>query len=134
MPHPAILIVDDDADDRLIFHDCFEDGGIHDVGFFENSSSILQYLGKIKNRNDLPRLIISDLNMPGITGMQLLTTIKQNPEYRSIDVVILSTTDKAEYIQECLRLGARACFQKPYTYTELKNLRDRFTEMAAVKA
>jgi CheY-like chemotaxis protein len=134
MQHAAILIVDDDADDREIVQECFEAGGISNVDFFESGSAILNYLNAITDHADLPRLIISDLNMPAITGIDLLKSIKRNPAFKFIDVVILSTTDKEDYMQECLRFGARACFTKPYTYSELTELRDQFSDMAALNA
>jgi CheY-like chemotaxis protein len=118
----------------MIVEECFEAGGIFNIAFFEKGSSILEYLSTINNPEQLPRLIISDLNMPGISGIELLKTIKKNPAYKLIDVVILSTTDKEEYMQECLKFGARACFTKPYTYTEMTLLRDQFTRMAETRS
>ena len=134
MKNPAILIVDDDEDDRLIIQESFEKNGQNSIAFFEDSLSILAYLSNHREKENLPKLIISDLNMPGMTGMDLLRTIKQVPEFKSIDVVIFSTTDKAEYVQECLKWGAKAYFRKPDDYADLNLLTNKFSQMAAVKA
>jgi CheY-like chemotaxis protein len=134
MINPTILIVDDDEEDRLILRECFEAEGHDSVAYFSDSLSLLSYLYQHSDKNSLPKLIISDLNMPGMTGIDLLKTLKKLPEFKFIDVVILSTSDKAEHRNECLEIGARAFFTKPDSYSQLHLLTNKFSEMAMSKA
>jgi CheY-like chemotaxis protein len=129
-----ILIVDDDEDDRLILRECFEAEGQEGVAYFSDSKSVLNYLHQHNDKNSLPKLIIADLNMPGMTGIELLKALKKQPEFNPIDVVILSTSDKDEHKTECLKGGARAFFTKPDSYSQLNLLAHKFSEMAMAKA
>lgn len=130
----SILIVDDDEDDRLILRECFEAEGQRSVAYFSDSKSLLSYLNQQNDKSSLPKLIIADMNMPGMTGIELLKTLKKQPEFSPIDVVILSTSDKEEHKRECLKGGATAFFTKPDSYSQLNLLAHKFAEMAMAKA
>ena len=76
-----------------------------------------------------PHLILLDLNMPGINGCEVLQSIKADPRYRSIPVVVLSSSESLNDIQACYDRHANAYIHKPLGLEE--NLRilsdlDRF--------
>jgi CheY-like chemotaxis protein len=133
MINPTILIVDDDEEDRLILRECFEAEGQDAVAYFSDSLSLLSYLYQNSEKNRLPKLIITDMNMPGMTGIDLLKTLKKLPEFKFIDVVVLSTSDKDEHKRECINGGAKAFFTKPDNYSQLNSLAHTFSEMAMAK-
>ena len=97
----AILIADDDADDRMLISDALRESRVsNDLHFVENGEELLDYLrnrGKFSDALKFPRpgLILLDLNMPKMDGREALKEIKETPELKSIPVVVL-TTSKAE--------------------------------------
>jgi CheY-like chemotaxis protein len=130
MYNNTILIVDDDSDDRMILKDSFDPGLLPAIAFFETGDSLLAYLNSIEDVSTLPRLIISDLNMPRMDGLEMIKKLKQHPKYERIPIVILSTAGKNTHEQICLRLGASAYYEKPDSYTALKGLLQKFIGMA----
>lgn len=72
----------------------------------------------------LPRhavdLIITDINMPDINGLEIVNFVKTHPDYRSIPLVIVSTEQSEEDIQKGLALGASAYVPKPFQPSQLK--------------
>jgi CheY-like chemotaxis protein len=75
----------------------------------------------INDGSALPDLILLDLNMPGMSGFETLVEIRQNPRTRTIPVVILSTSDRAEDIARSYDAGASSYVVKPSTFPELEN-------------
>src|SRR3954471_887794 len=94
----TILMADDDADDRQLTREALEDARlINDIRFVENGEELLDYLhkrGKFAPPTEAPRpgLILLDLNMPRKDGREVLKELKQDPELRSIPVVVLTTS------------------------------------------
>ncbi len=73
-----------------------------------------------------PALILLDLNLPGIDGISILKTIKNDPSLQTIPVVILSTSDNQREIQNCYRLGASSYINKP---VDLEEFTERITQL-----
>ena len=114
-----ILLADDDPEDRMIMEDTFREidlsGLIH---FVEKGENILAYLDRKINNEDLPTLIVLDLNMPRMNGIQTLKLLKANERYRHIPVIIFSTSINAIEMNECIKTGATSYVVKPVTYKE----------------
>jgi DNA-binding NtrC family response regulator len=121
MKHAIILIVDDDIEDQIIFKEVLNEQNYYAVLYFDSAQLVLSYLSNLKSDDLLPKLIISDINMPKISGMELLQQIKLNDRYKQIKVLMLSTASENVY-SESERLGAYEFIQKPDTYTEMKRL------------
>jgi CheY-like chemotaxis protein len=68
-----------------------------------------------------PSLILLDLNMPKKDGREALKEIKNNPELRSIPVIILTTSKATEDVNLCYGLGANGYIVKPNSFSELAN-------------
>ncbi|MBA2480732.1 MAG: response regulator [Planctomycetes bacterium] len=66
-----------------------------------------------------PALIVLDLNLPGIDGQDMLQLLASNSELRKIPVVVLTSSDRENERDACLRLGAVAFITKPGTFEEL---------------
>lgn len=66
-------------------------------------------------------LILLDLNLPDMTGLDILERVKGNPHTRHLPVVILTTTDDAAEIKRCYDLGANVYITKPVEYDSFAN-------------
>lgn len=65
-------------------------------------------------------LIITDINMPDINGLEIVNFVKNHPSYRTIPLIIVSTEQSEEDIQKGLSLGASAYITKPFNPDELR--------------
>src|SRR4028118_136370 len=122
MPPCKILIIDDDTDDVEVLADAFVQCGVSDVHHVYTAMQAFSYLESISNKEDLPRLIISDLHLPGITGQELLIDLKSMDLYKNIPVVVLSSVKSPYEIKKAQELGAADYLEKPYTYEEYKKV------------
>jgi len=77
----------------------------------EGGRAGLDYLYRNFNTIDL---ILLDLMMPDVSGIEILTKMKADPRLRNIPVILQTASDYAE-VQQCLNLGAIGCIRKPYT-------------------
>lgn len=121
----TILMADDDADDRLMTREAFEESRLaNDLRFVEDGVELLDYLqrrGKYADPESSPRpgLILLDLNMPKKDGREALQEIRADPKLRNIRVVILTTSKAEEDIYRTYDLGAASYITKPVTFAGL---------------
>lgn len=121
----TILMADDDADDRLMTKEAFEESRlVNDLRFVEDGVELLDYLnrrGKYIDPASSPRpgLILLDLNMPKKDGREALEEIKSDPRLKSIRVVILTTSKAEEDIYRTYDLSAASYITKPVTFSAL---------------
>ena len=119
-----ILVADDDADDRLLIQDAFEESRLgNPVDFVEDGVDLMDYLNKRgkyeNNKLGLPGIILLDLNMPRKDGRAALKEIKQDPHLRKIPIVILTTSKSEEDILRTYDLGVNSFITKPVTFDQL---------------
>lgn len=120
MKYKTILFIDDDEDDHLIFQDA--------LSHFKDKPTFLFYYSAIEALTDLksgsisPDLILLDVNMPKMTGLQFLVIIKRDEDLMSIPVIVNSTSDNVKTKQICLELGAMDYLVKPTNYDQLLNV------------
>jgi CheY-like chemotaxis protein len=120
-------MVDDDAEDRLLLKDVFDELGYGDaIHFEENGEGAIAYLQGCTDGHRLPCLIILDLNMPRLNGRQTLGYLKSHPRYKDIKVIIYSTSLNPLERDECLALGAHSYIVKPATYHESVKIANTF--------
>jgi two-component system response regulator len=121
----TILMADDDADDRLMTKEAFEDSKlVNDLRFVEDGVELLDYLkrrGKYEDPESSPRpgLILLDLNMPKKDGREALKEIKADPNLKSIRIVILTTSKAEEDIYRTYDLSAASYITKPVTFAAM---------------
>lgn len=115
----TIFIVDDDPDDRQIILDSFlENIAPIDYIFIENGEQLMDTLHNA-GPGELPALILLDLNMPGLPGLQALKEIKNHTLFRHIPTVVLTTSQLQKDQDLSYKFGANCFLQKPGTYSEL---------------
>lgn len=124
----TILMADDDADDRQLTKEALEEGRlINDVRFVEHGEELMEYLrreGRYASPAEAPRpgLILLDLNMPRKDGRAVLEEIKKDPEFRTIPVVVLTTSKADEDVYKSYDLGVNSYIVKPVTFEALVDI------------
>lgn len=131
-----IVIVENDEDEQLFMKEGFDSAGLFEiVGQVKNGDTLFEWLDE--NKNALPDVILSDLNMPGKNGYDVINEVKSNPRYSHIPVVITSTSSTKTIIDRCISFGAADYIVKPETFVEyvsyVKNLYTRIEEKQLVK-
>jgi CheY-like chemotaxis protein len=121
----TILMADDDADDRQLTREALEDARlINDIRFVENGEELMEYLrrqGKYAAPAEAPRpgIILLDLNMPRKDGRTVLKELKQDADFRTIPVVVLTTSKSDEDVYRSYDLGVNSYIVKPVTFEAL---------------
>jgi len=122
----SILIADDDEDDKFLLKSAFEECKIEaPLTFVDNGQELIDFLHKAKK---LPSIIILDLNMPKKDGREALKEVKQNPTFRSIPILILTTSNSPEDVRNCYFLGANCFITKPSTFEGLMKVIDQLNK------
>lgn len=123
-----IFIVDDDPDDRQIILDAFlEKNPQIDYVFIENAETLLQSL--YSEASEFPALIILDLNMPGMLGLQALKEIRNNRKFSQIPIIVLTTSTLHQDRRASYELGAACFLRKPDSFNELVDITDSIVKL-----
>ncbi|HEV2354245.1 MAG TPA: response regulator [Puia sp.] len=119
---PYILLADDDPDDLALFTQAFCEANPHArVEAFADGQEILDYLGSC-SEDELPSLILLDYKMHVVTGPEVLQQLSSDVRLAHIPVVVWSTSERSEDIENCVHLGAAGYFLKPASSAELNVL------------
>ncbi len=114
-----VYIVDDDPDDRQIILDAFlEHHPNLDYVFIEDARHLLSLLDS-QSAEDFPSLVVLDLNMPGMMGLQALKEIRSNKRYARVPMVVMTTSTLGSDRKRSYELGANCFLTKPSLYSEL---------------
>jgi len=123
-----IFIVDDDPDDRQIILDAFlENSPQIDYVFIENAETLLENL--YSDDSDYPALILLDLNMPGMLGLQALKEIRSNKKFSQIPIIVLTTSTLNQDRRTSYELGASCFLRKPDSFGELVNITNSIVKL-----
>ena len=119
-PVTIIMIEDDEGHARLIEKNIRRAGVNNEIIPFTNGTEALSYLfgpdgsGNVSAGRSL--LVLLDLNLPDMTGVDILDKVKNNVHTKRSPVVVLTTTDDSREIQRCYDLGANVYITKPVDY------------------
>jgi len=114
-----ILLVEDDSNDlELTLHALSKDRIYNRIQIARDGEEALDFLfyrGAYGGRtpNQYPRLILLDLKLPKVDGLQVLAKIKRDPRTNAVPVVILTSSNQERDLAEAYRLGANSYIQKP---------------------
>lgn len=117
MKGSKILIIDDDNDDVEILSEAFARSGVESVHYVHTVMEAFIYLQALPP-TELPELVVTDLYLPGITGLEFLADLKAMEKYKHIHVIVLSTVKSAVEIERYKQLGAADYVKKPSSYEE----------------
>ena len=117
-PVNIVMVEDDEGHARLIERNIRRAGISNDIKHFLDGTSALDYLfnhheGPAMNG---PALVLLDLNLPDMSGTDILARIKSEPRMKRTPVVVLTTTDDKVEIQRCYDLGCNVYITKPVDY------------------
>ena len=125
-PYIEILLVEDDPGDIELTRKAFLRAKIRvNLAVVSDGDEALAYLHREGEYPGVPRpdLILLDLNLPGLSGREVLQEIKSDKNLKSIPVVILTTSDSEEDILKAYNLGANCYVNKPLGLQEfMKNI------------
>jgi two-component system chemotaxis response regulator CheY len=76
---------------------------------------------KSLSQGEKPDLLLLDINMPEVNGIDLLEFIRRNPEWKELPILMISSEATDQQIDECLKLGADGFIGKPVTLDELES-------------
>src|SRR3954451_9207090 len=124
-PVKIIMIEDDEGHARLIERNIRRSGINNQIIPFSNGTAAVNYLFG-SDRSGLEHdgealLILLDLNLPDMTGIDILRRVKENDYLRRVPVVVLTTTDDSQEIRRCYELGCNVYVTKPVNYESFAN-------------
>ncbi len=114
-----ILLIEDDRDDELLMQMALKDSNIqHELLVIRDGVAALDFLygtGEYAGRDlsVMPSLILLDLKLPKMDGVEVLRHINDHKRIRVIPIVVLTSSSRDEDMTECYRLGANSYIQKP---------------------
>lgn len=118
--HPVtiVMIEDDDGHARLIEKNIRRAGISNEIRHFRDGSSGLEFILTSVDGPALngPALVLLDLNLPDMNGVDILARIKSQANLKRMPVVVLTTTDDKVEIQRCYDLGCNVYITKPVEY------------------
>jgi CheY-like chemotaxis protein len=109
-----IVIAEDDCDDAdIICHTFNKNPDFVKVSLVANGEELLNYLED--DSNETPDIILTDINMPILDGIEALQQILNNNDLKSIPCFVYSTSINPVYKERCDLLGVKAYLIKPYS-------------------
>jgi two-component system response regulator len=122
MTEKSILLVEDNPDDELLTLRALKKNHIpNPVVVARDGAEALDYLMGLgayagRDLSDLPALVLLDLKLPKIDGLEVLRRIKQDPRLRLVPVVVLTTSNEQADIAQGYRFGANSYIRKPVDF------------------
>jgi CheY-like chemotaxis protein len=124
-PVQIVMIEDDEGHARLIEKNIRRAGVTNPISPFSNGTDAVNFLfgpdGSGLVNKGRPLLVLLDLNLPDMTGVDILQQVKTNEHLKRVPVVVLTTTDDAAEIQRCYDLGCNVYITKPVNYENFAN-------------
>jgi CheY-like chemotaxis protein len=128
----AILLVEDNEDDQFLMKRALKDAGIGNaLAIAEDGQQAIDYLKGANQYADrakypFPAVVFLDLKLPFKSGHEVLEWIRQQQEFDSLIVVILTSSNEPSDLKKCYSLGANSYVVKPPTPEQLNDLAKTF--------
>lgn len=117
-----VLMVDDSAADRLLTRSCLEESKVLlDLQEAEDGEEALEYLQGCSDE-ELPDLILLDLNMPRMSGAEVLAALQDDERLKPIPVVVLTSSRASLDIERSYQLGANCLVSKPVDLEQFQRI------------
>lgn len=124
----TILLVEDNADDlELTLHALRRERLANNILTVRDGEEALEFLfcnGNHSHRkfDQPPRLVLLDLKLPKVSGLEVLKRVKQDPRTRAIPVVVLTSSKEERDLVESYSLGANSYIQKPVDFDQFREI------------
>ncbi|CAN5810753.1 response regulator [soil metagenome] len=124
MKYVEILLVEDDPGDaELTLRTLKKNHTVNKITHVADGEDALNYIyrkGNYQNleASGLPRLIILDLNLPKINGLEVLRTLKSDPDTQNIPIVVMTSSKRDSDLLESYNLGVNSFLLKPFDFNE----------------
>jgi CheY-like chemotaxis protein len=122
----SILIAEDNPDDFFLFQMAIieADESIH-IYHVNNGAQLIEFLmkddiSKKLRSHAVPDLIITDLKMPFLDGLEVIRKVKSHKEFENIPIYLFSSNDSDANKEKAKEVGASAFYKKPHTFRELQ--------------
>ena len=114
---PTILIVDDDEGHAILIRENLEAAGLTNrMVHFRDGQAILDFFANTAHGATETYLLLLDIRMPKVDGIEVLRRLKADPELGKLPVIMLTTTDDSREVERCYELGCNVYIQKPVDY------------------
>jgi CheY-like chemotaxis protein len=117
---PVILIVEDDEGHAILIRQNLEAAGLNNqMKHFRDGQAVLDFFFKPPpgHKHEAHMyLVLLDIRMPKVDGIEVLRRLKTDPELRKLPVIMLTTTDDVREVERCHELGCNVYIQKPVDY------------------
>jgi two-component system response regulator len=122
-PIEVLLVEDNPNDAELALHALKKAKIANPIHLVRDGAEALDFLfctGAYAHRSkaDLPRVVLLDLKLPKVDGMEVLRRIRENPDTRMIPVVALTSSQEDRDLAECYRLGVNSYIVKPVDFKQ----------------
>jgi len=125
----AVLLVEDDSNDIFLVERSFRKAGIAArIDSVMDGEIAVDYLTRRLETSVLPDLVILDLKLPKLNGLEVLEWIRQQPELAHLPVVMLTSSSERSDIDRATQLGVTAYALKPSRYDDLLKLITQIAE------
>jgi CheY-like chemotaxis protein len=116
--HPVtiVMVEDDEGHARLIEKNIRRASVNNEIKHFSSGTAAMEYLFRPEVRANGPLLLLLDLNLPDMSGTEILAKLKQDDLLKRSPVIVLTTTDDQREIQRCYDLGCNVYITKPVDY------------------
>jgi len=127
MKNKVILLVEDNADDvNLTLRALKKSNLLNEVVVARDGAEAVEYLfgdGGVNGHNErtLPQVVLLDLKMPKVDGLEVLQRIRADEKTRCLPVIILTTSSEERDIVESYKLGANSYVRKPVDFDQFVN-------------
>ncbi|MBX2816143.1 MAG: response regulator [Saprospiraceae bacterium] len=127
-----VLLIEDNGGDIKLIEEAIKDGNLSiKLNIIKDGGDALSYMEDVSKGTIMnwPSIIVMDLNLPKVSGIDLLKKFKADPEFCQIPVIILTTSNLSSDIKMCYQLGANAYINKPldvFVFFEIIQEIDKF--------
>jgi CheY-like chemotaxis protein len=125
MPNDGtILLAEDSPDDVVLIRRAFERAGFHNpIQVVPDGEKAIQYLKgegiyADRQRYPVPQILLLDLKMPSLNGFDVLSWIRQRPEWKCLPIIVITTSFYGADIEQAYELGANSFLTKPAQFDE----------------
>jgi len=114
-----ILLVEDDPDHEALALRALRKANVaNEIRVARDGTEAIEYLNGIANGNAIPQLILLDLKLPKVDGLEVLRVIRASDKTAILPVVVLTSSDEERDIVASYRLGVNSYIRKPVNFTD----------------